>query len=74
MIQVEDTSTAWWTQEQAGHYISVVGSSEWAAEIYRREASGGNGGENDCEPSDLADGQRRLICRGYREESGASIS
>lgn len=71
MIQVKDTSTAWWIHEQAGDYTSAVGSSEWATEIYWREASGGNGGENDCEPSDLADGQRRLIFGGYREEAGA---
>lgn len=55
---------AWERLEQT----SAVRSTKQMVEIYQRDALGGNGGENDCEPSDLADGRRRLICRGYQEE------
>jgi len=53
--------------------ILAVGWNGQTTEISRQEVSRGNGGTNDCEPSDLADGRQRLICRSYREEYDQTI-
>lgn len=61
---------AWWEDDLVRREILAVGWNRWMTDISQQEVSGGNGGANDCEPLDLADGWWRSSCRGYRTEIG----
>jgi len=64
---------AWQLDDLVRREILAIGWNRQTIKISRREALGGNGGTNECEPSDPADGWRRLIYRSYQEKYDQKI-